>query len=172
MPRFVLLLFAAVLTLAACESEPPAPANAGPAAAGAAESDAEIPFRQDGRLTFLRDGEPVQTIAIEIADTDSAITRGLMQRTSLPPESGMLFLFPVEGPRSFWMANTPIALDILFADADSQLVHVAKYTRPFSDDPVTSSAPAKFVIEVPAGFADRVGIVESDRVTWRRDAGE
>ncbi len=128
-----------------------------------------IPFRKDGTLTFIRaDGRPIVTIDIEIAETDSARQRGLMQRPSLPPRSGMLFLFDREEPQSFWMANTPLSLDIIFVDADSQIVDIHKYARPFSTDVIASAAPAKFVVEVPAGFTDQYGILEGDRIRWRR----
>ncbi|GIV60166.1 DUF192 domain-containing protein [Rhodocaloribacter litoris] len=127
----------------------------------------DIPFRKDGTLTFLRDGEPVVTIDIEIADTDSARTRGLMQRTGLPERSGMLFIFPQAEPQSFWMANTPLSLDILFVGPDSQIVSISKYTTPLSPENITSEGlPARFVIEVEAGFVDTYGIVETDRVRW------
>ena len=131
----------------------------------------DIPFRQDGTLDFILDGEPVVSIAIEIADTDSARARGLMQRTSLPDRSGMLFVFEREEPQGFWMANTPLSLDLAFVNADSQIVHVAKYTRPLSDDLIPSEAPALYVVEVPAGFADTYGISEDMTVQWKRTDG-
>lgn len=133
------------------------------------ENAVSIPFRKDGTLTFWRDGSPVATIDIEIAESDSARARGLMQRESLPEQSGMLFLFNREEMQSFWMANTPLALDIMFVDADSQIVDIAKYTRPFSSSSIASGSPARYVVEVPAGFSDRYGIAESDKVTWRRE---
>jgi uncharacterized membrane protein (UPF0127 family) len=127
----------------------------------------EIPFRKDGTLTFLRDGAPLVTIDIEIADDDSTRTRGLMQRSSLPERSGMLFIFDQAAPQSFWMANTRLPLDILFVDADSQIVSITKYTKPLSPESVTSGgAAARFVIEVEAGFTDTYGIIETDRVRW------
>jgi hypothetical protein len=118
-----------------------------------------IPFDKEGTLSVLQSGDTLVTVDIEIAETDSARTRGLMQRTSLPDQSGMLFLFPNEQPRSFWMANTPLALDILFANAD---------TTPFSQDNVRSGDPAQYVLEMPAGFADSYGVLEGDRLTWQR----
>lgn len=129
----------------------------------------EIPFRSDGTLVFLSGTTPIDTIQIEIADTDSARTRGLMQRSGLPPKSGMLFVFDVEEPQSFWMANTPLSLDMFFVNADSQIVTVRKYTRPFSPESVASTAPARFVIETPAGYADSKGITEGVRVRWWRE---
>jgi uncharacterized membrane protein (UPF0127 family) len=125
-----------------------------------------IPFRTDDQLDFLREGEAYLTIDIEIAATDSARTRGLMQRKGLPERSGMLFVFDFEEPQSFWMANTPLALDLMFVNADSQIVDIAKYARPLSPDPISSKAPAQYVIEVPAGFTDAQGIIETDRVRW------
>lgn len=142
-------------------AEPPADSNEGPA----------IAFRRDGSLTFLRGGEEVVSIDIEIAETDSARQRGLMQREALPEQSGMLFIFEREEPQGFWMGNTPLSLDLIFVDADSQIVDVDKYNRPFDPSTIASDAPAKFVVEVPAGFADTYGISETDRVRWRRNGG-
>lgn len=127
-----------------------------------------IPFRDDGDLTFMRSGEEVVTIDVEIAESDSARQRGLMQRQSLPERGGMLFIFDREETQSFWMANTPLALDLLFVSGDSQIVDIDKYTRPFSPSSITSDAPARYVIEVRAGFADTYGIVEGERVRWER----
>lgn len=138
------------------------------APADSPEDAMTIPFRHDGDLDFVRDGEAYLSIAIEIADTDETRTRGLMQRESLPERSGMLFIFDDEAPRSFWMANTPIALDILFASSDSQIVTIRKYTRPFSAQSVVSEDPAQYVVEVPAGFTDSHGIIEGDRIRWER----
>jgi hypothetical protein len=127
-----------------------------------------IAFRKDGTLTFLRNEEEIATINIEIAESDSARTRGLMQRTSLPDMSGMLFIFAREEPQSFWMGNTPLALDLIFVDSDSQIVDIDKYNKPYSSASIVSDAPAQYVVEVPAGFADMSGISESHRVRWTR----
>ena len=159
LPALLLLFTLAVCTLAACgDSDTTAQVR-------------DIPFRQDGTLTFQRDGEALTTVDIEIAETDSARTRGLMQRRSLPEQSGMLFLFEENEPRSFWMANTPLSLDLFFANADSQIVRIAKYTEPFSTDQVASEAPAQYVLELPAGFADSYGIIEGDYLRWQRGSG-
>jgi uncharacterized membrane protein (UPF0127 family) len=129
----------------------------------------DIPFRADGILDFVRpDGAVITTIAIEIAATDSARTRGLMQRRMLPARGGMLFVFPDAEPRGFWMKNTPLPLDILFIAADSQVVNIARRTRPLSEDMIRSTGPAQYVLEVRSGFTDRYGITDSTRVRWRR----
>ncbi len=142
--------------------------NAPPPEAAAPEAP-EIPFRRDGALTFLRGADTLVAIDIEIAESDSARERGLMQRASLPERGGMLFLFPTNEVQSFWMANTPLSLDIIFVGADSQIVSIAKYTKPLSPNAVASAGPARYVVETRAGFADTHGLSETDRVRWRRE---
>ncbi|MGM0704811.1 MAG: DUF192 domain-containing protein [Bacteroidota bacterium] len=132
------------------------------------ELDDPIPFRPDGTLHVLQDEDTLRTIEVEIADTDSARARGLMERTDLPEDAGMLFLFEEEAPQSFWMANTPLALDIIFADADQRIVSMTKYTTPHSQEQVTSGDPAQYVLEMRAGYADRIGIIEGQRLAWTR----
>lgn len=129
-----------------------------------------VPFREDGRLAFMRDGREISDVAIEVADTDSARTRGLMQRSSLDSGTGMLFIFPTSDLQSFWMANTQISLDILFVAADSAIVDIQKYTRPLSPESVGGTHQSRFVIEVPAGYADNHGIVEGDRIRWKLES--
>jgi hypothetical protein len=159
------LSFVILLLLATSCQQP----DVEPDDASATDTTETIPFRPDGALAFTAEGDTITTVTIEIADTDSARARGLMQRESLPDQSAMLFIFPRERVQSFWMANTPLALDLFFVDADSQIVSIAKYTRPFSDESIVSEGPARFVIETPAGFADTFGIVEGNRVRWERE---
>jgi uncharacterized protein len=159
------ILVVAVFGLAGCARNQAIPS-------GTSENAVNIPFRKDGSLEFLRSGgEQVAVIDIEIAETDSARARGLMQRDSLPPESGMLFIFEVDEPRTFWMVNTRISLDMVFVSGDSVVVDVARYVQPLSHKSTSSRVPARYVIEVPAGYVDSKGIVETDRVRWTRTAG-
>lgn len=139
------------------------------ASSAEADTTATIPFTKEGRLAVVQNGDSTVTIDIEIADTDSARERGMMQREGFPDDrSGMLFPFDEEQPRSFWMSNTPVALDIIFVDADSQIVNIARYTTPFANDRYRSGEPAQYVLETPAGFADSHGLLEGDRIRWRR----
>ncbi len=156
-----LALFGLYLLLIGCTESNRRPASS---------LERSIPFREDGQLAFVRDGDTLVTIAIEIAETDSARQRGLMERTHLPDRSGMLFIFEREEMQGFWMANTPLSLDIIFVNGDSQIVSIAKYTRPYSTETIASRYPARFVVEVPAGFADTYGLLEGDRIRWRRHA--
>ena len=161
--KSVSLFLLAGLIYLGCETESATPSNS------AAETEVNIPFRQDGTLDLLRAGENYLSLDIEIADNDSSITRGLMQRNSLPDLSGMFFLMPEERIQSFWMSNTTISLDIIFINSDMEIVHIAKYTTPLSPDSVPSEYPAAFVLEVIAGFSDTHGILEGDTIAWRRD---
>ena len=158
-----LLLFPLALALAACNdaSETPAPEAA----------PASIPFRIDGTLSFVRGDDTLRTIDIEVADDDSSRGRGLMERSEIPPDTGMLFVFPRAEPQAFYMANTPRPLDIQFYAADSTLVNVVENTVPYSLDNVYSEGPAQFVVEVPAGYTRRLGLVQGDRITWTLGAG-
>lgn len=129
----------------------------------------DIEFRADGILDFIKpDSAIVIRILIEVAETPAAQAQGLMYRRTMPDRGGMLFVDPVESMRSFWMKNTPLALDIMFVDADGQIVNIVKRTTPFSEDQIESTAPAQFVVEVRAGFVDRYGITEEDRISWER----
>lgn len=129
----------------------------------------DIPFRADAVLEFIApDGSVITPLAVEIAETDSARARGLMQRRSLPARGGMLFLFDAPDSLSFWMENTPLPLDIIFVDAQQEVVNIVKRSRPYSREFIHSTAPAQTVVEVRAGFTDRYGITDSTRIRWRR----
>ena len=98
--------------------------------------------------------------SVEIADDDAERNRGLMFRDSLPPRQGMLFVFPSEAPRAFWMKNTRIPLDILYFDATRKLVTQQRDVPPCTlgdrCPPYPSDAPARYVLELNAGEAARL----------------
>lgn len=127
----------------------------------------EIQFRKDGTLQVIQPGDSIVAVFnIEIAEGDSAQARGLMERRSLPPMSGMLFVGDVVEEKSFWMENTPMPLDIIFIGPDSSVVSVAERTRPYSRESIASEGPAQFVLEVRAGMVNRIGINDSTRFQW------
>lgn len=108
---------------------------------------------------------------VELADTAAEQERGLMFRTDLAPDGGMLFApYPPEGgpPRAaeFWMRNTPSALDILFIRADGTIARIAENAAPFSEAPIPSGEPVAAVLEIPGGRAAELGIAEGDRIDW------
>ena len=95
---------------------------------------------------------------VEIAANEADRERGLMFRTQLAADHGMLFIYPDARIRNFWMKNTLIPLDILFFDADKRLINISANTRPCktADCPTyASSAPAQYVLELKAGMAAR-----------------
>lgn len=126
-------------------------------------------FRHDGTLTFVSaEGDSLTTIDIEIADTNAARAQGLMYRRSMRFDRGMLFVFDEPGSGGMWMANTPLPLDMIFVDADEEIINIEERTTPFSEESVTPEAPRKYVIEVRAGFVERHNLDDTARITWRR----
>lgn len=99
--------------------------------------------------------------SVEIADTEAAREHGLMFRTRLGADHGMLFIYPDAQIRNYWMKNTLIPLDILFFDANRRLVNISADTPPCktADCPTyASSTPAQYVLELKAGTAARFHI--------------
>ncbi len=126
-------------------------------------------FTKEGTLSFVQPGDSVvRTIDIEIAETDQERTQGLMFRRSMGYDKGMLFIFEEADASGFWMKNTPMPLDIIFVGPDSQVVSIAKRTKPFSEEQIRPAAPKQFVVEVRAGFVDRFGVTEGMRIRWQR----
>jgi len=125
-------------------------------------------FTKEGELTFLSktDRKKIITIDIEIADNAYEREKGLMYRHSLPDNAGMLFIFEQSGPLSFWMRNTYIPLDIIFADENRQIVTIQKNTKPLSYAQIPSKRNSKYVVEVNAGFCDKYGIAVGDFITF------
>lgn len=129
----------------------------------------QIQFRNDAVLTFRDEGgQELVSVNVEIAETEEARTQGLMGRDRMAENEGMLFIFPDQQYRSFWMANTPLSLDILFVNEAGTIVTIHRSTVPYSEESIPSTAPARYVIEVNAGFCDRHGIVEGLNVNWVR----
>ena len=150
----VAFIRALVLTLAvwaaSCNSEPPAP----PAEAG------QVRMRV-GRETFT----------LEVADTPKAQQLGLMHRRSMPQDRGMLFVFEDERERSFWMKNTHIPLDIIYADAAGIVVSV-KQMKPLDETGVPSDGPARYAVELNQGAARRAGVATGDVLQIPEEARE
>jgi len=132
----VLPLLLAILTL-----------PAGPPQAGAAEE-----------IALLLD-------AVELADEPRELQRGLMERQDLCDRCAMLFVWPDEGLRSFWMKNTPLSLDMIFMNSKGRIVTIHEETVPFRTNPsYHSTQRARFVLEAKAGFVARQSLKEGDVV--------
>ena len=90
----------------------------------------------------------------------------------MPTDHGMLFIFPNEAPRSFWMKNVRIPLDIMYFDKDLKMVSASLDTQPcrVSRCPAyPSTAPAMYVLELNAGMALKLGVGPGDRLTVELD---
>jgi uncharacterized membrane protein (UPF0127 family) len=106
----------------------------------------------------------VQVFSVEIATTEQEKQTGLMYRKELADGKGMLFDFNPEQEVSMWMKNTYVSLDMIFIRADGRILRVAENTEPLSTKIVSSRGPARAVLEVVAGTAQKYGIRAGDRV--------
>lgn len=104
---------------------------------------------------------------VELADTDQAQARGLMFRTEMGADEGMLFPSGTPQVRSFWMRNTPLSLDIIFIGPDNRILNIAANTEPYSLESVYSDGPASAVLELVAGRSAELGIEPGDLVEYR-----
>jgi len=113
----------------------------------------------------------VVQIDIEVANTDEERTQGLMHRRNMQELEGMLYIFERSEPRSFWMENTYISLDIFFVDEKNRIVNVQSNTTPMSRVPIVSNTPAKYVVEVLAGFARKYKLRVGDTIEFSLEKG-
>ena len=106
----------------------------------------------------------VHAIQVEVARTSAERSIGLMHRTGLAPDRGMLFDFGATRPVTMWMKNTLIPLDMFFAESDGRIVAIAERTTPLSEKRIRSGRPVRFVLEMIGGSARRLGIAPGDHL--------
>jgi uncharacterized membrane protein (UPF0127 family) len=127
-------------------------------------------FKKHGECTIAnRNDKSIVSIDIEIADDDSKREVGMMGRPTMEEHQGMLFVFEQEQMASFWMKNCPLSLDMIFINKLGEIVTICRNTTPFSEQAYPATALTLFVLEVNAGFTDKYGIKEGDRMNWTRD---
>ena len=102
-------------------------------------------------------------LRVEVADEPTERQRGLMYRTELDADAGMVFVYPDELERKFWMENTRLPLSIAYVDKKGAIVHIADMT-PFDRTTVPSVKPAMYAIEVNQGIFESLGIAVGDSV--------
>lgn len=117
-------------------------------------------------------GENRIDVKLEVADTPEEREDGLMNRSSLEPRSGMIFVYNEEDDRSFWMKNTYIPLDIIFLDSDKRIISVEKaYPQPNTSDEdlrrYRSEEPAQYVVELPQNFSEKYSLGKGDELVLR-----
>ncbi len=125
-------------------------------------------------ITFARDTVEIVTrdnrtyaFDVDLAVTPVQRAHGLMFRQHMAEDEGMLFLFGREAPRSFWMKNTYLALDIIFLDQHGAIERIAPDAMPFDETTIPSIVPAAAVLEVLAGTTQRLDLGLGDRVLHR-----
>ena len=99
-----------------------------------------------------------RVVAVEVARSTGEMRRGLMYRTSLGKNDGMLFAYADERPRDFWMKNTCIPLDMLFLARDGTVVGVLEQVPVLNEEPRSVGCAARYVLEVNAGWSREHGV--------------
>jgi uncharacterized membrane protein (UPF0127 family) len=129
-------------------------------------TDSYVAFEQMENLQQLTIGPNNASVGVEVADTPEARSVGLMFRTELPAEQGMLFIFPESQVLTFWMKNTFVPLDIIFFDENKTIVAIHENTITNNDQlQYSSNLPSKYALEVNAGFARAHGLQVGDSIT-------
>lgn len=158
------LVFALAVMLAACSSQPRA--SAPPAAAGSELAVHPVSGLQIVPLTVTH-GNKRHRFTVEIARTGDEQKRGLMFRSAMRPNEGMVFPFsPPRADVAFWMRNTVIPLDIIFIGTDRRILNIAANTTPYSLDQVPAAGVTAAVLEINGGRAAELGIAPGDKVEW------
>lgn len=118
-------------------------------------------------LRFLNeDGDMISEIRVAVVDTDEKRNMGLMDVRIMPENRGMLFIFEKEAPLGFWMANTPLSLDIIYVNAHKEIVTIHTNTSPLSEKKFYSSSDSMYAIEVNAGYCLKYDIREGLKVDF------
>ncbi len=149
------------LALAACS-----PASTGAAQSAQASAAAHpVSGLEVIPLTVTHDGKR-HAFQVEIAKGPIEQGRGLMFRTAMGADEGMLF--PINPPRlaGFWMRNTVIPLDLIFVGPDGRILNIAANAVPYDETSLKSAGPVKAVLELNGGRAAQLGIVAGDKVEW------
>ena len=144
-----------VAALAACQ----------PATTNSAQLERSPAGLEQVPLTIVSAGK-THRFTVEVARTEQEQATGLMNRSSLAPDRGMVFPFTPPRDASFWMKNTLIPLDMIFVRADGSIANVEANTVPLSLEPVYSAGPVRAVLEIAGGRAGELGIKAGDKVDW------
>lgn len=124
------------------------------------------PAGLEQRALVIRSGATEHRFTVEVAATPEQQEMGLMNRTVLAPDRGMIFPFPAPRVASFWMKNTLIPLDMLFIRADGTIESIVENAVPQDLSPRMSQGEVKTVLELPGGRASALGIKPGDHVRW------
>ena len=132
------------------------------------DSTSSNPFEQNSTEIYFQD----HSFSVEIADTSEERRQGLMFREDLGENEGMLFVYGEESPRSFWMKNTVIPLDIIFLDSNMEVINIQKANpEPNTSDEnlstYQSERPAQYVLEINQNRSEEIGLEKGDEMSLR-----
>jgi len=122
----------------------------------AEENGRDKPVIED--LTLKNEDGATHVFHVEIAQTPYQLMKGLMYRSEMADDAGMLFIFDGEEDRNFWMKNTYLPLDIVFIKGDGRISHIHKGAKPQDLTTLPSKGPVSRVLEINAGLADKLGL--------------
>ena len=129
-----------------------------------------VEFKKEGELTLKAANDSIiKTLDIEIADDEYQTQTGLMYRDSMKQDQGMLFVFPAEDYHAFYMKNTKFSLDIIYINADRNIVSFQNNAQPYSEASLPSNVPAKYVLEINGGLADQWGLKVGDKIEYTQN---
>jgi len=116
-------------------------------------------------LTVVTSSGP-HAFQVEVAASEREQARGLMFRTTMGADEGMIFPMNPPRPAAFWMRNTVIGLDIIFIGPDHKVLNIAANAVPYDETPLPSAGDAAGVLELNAGRAAQIGLKPGDTVNW------
>lgn len=130
----------------------------------------EVTFKKEGELKLYKSQSDslIVKLDIEIADTDYDVQTGLMYRSSMQDNRGMLFVFPTMRERFFYMRNTKFPLDLIYLDQNKYIVSFQENAKPFDESSLPSQVPAQYVLEVNAGLAEKWLLEIGDRMDYTK----
>ncbi|MCM4151436.1 DUF192 domain-containing protein [Arenibacter sp. N53] len=130
-----------------------------------------VTFKKEGKLRILKKETDslIINLDIEIADTDYERETGLMYRSSMEPNQGMLFVFDDVSMHFFYMKNTEFPLDLIFVDDQMKIASIQKNAQPLNENSLSSKVPVKYVLEVNAGMSDKWSLELGDSISYGKD---
>lgn len=172
--RWLAVVAAGVLTAFGCQDA--SGKDAGPAAAAQtpkppstdpSAEDYVLPPLPHAKVTLNDVYGGQHVVDVEVAATDVSRERGLMWRKELAPGKGMLFIFTESRVNNFWMRNTLIPLDMLFISESGEVVGIVRNAEPRTLSGRSVNRPSKYVLEVPGGWTEKVGIEPGAKATFQ-----
>jgi uncharacterized membrane protein (UPF0127 family) len=165
----LLILFVALISLlAGCSHHQKASKTDANRSEANISSDRSNQINYTKPLSFLNDqGDTLATIKVAVAKSSKERNEGLMDVDHMADNRGMLFIFDHQQKLSFWMANTPLSLDIIFVNKQKQIVRIHQSTQPFSQKNLPSGKPAIYAVETNGGFCVNHDIREGMQIVFR-----